>query len=370
MIKTTDFVFCPPRAGKPNPSLPLRQGEGRERIAQAAQKGEACWYYAMNFLRQRVGKAPLPEQQTIREQERLISDLRKQHTIVDKLFDWRRKVTKDICDSFNITNVSKDFALDLIENINSDESEDANLLRQFCKQDLHDDLMAFVDFSWLNDHIKCDSEFITSVKHISPQQLYKNSPPLEKKWEELNLQDRYCFIDNTRFLLTSTMYGLLKSPWHPNQPIECLLETLQKHGPQLVKGHFGQLFYKNAPFRLRDMIAERSIFGWKPDSPRVPFTSDCHIVILVGVSLTNKIIYFIDPLDQSDPDDKAQRIYALSYDKFKVNLFDLRSVYLKNSAGERVFPEKSEYALYNPLYPNLENHQQKKVDIAKDGSRS
>lgn len=73
-IISNDFVFTPPFPGKPNPNEPYSQD--RSRVVYNGQKGQTCFYYACQLLRdnRRIGKHPTEEFQEERRIEKVFSE--------------------------------------------------------------------------------------------------------------------------------------------------------------------------------------------------------------------------------------------------------------------------------------------------------
>ena len=66
---------------------------------------------------------------------------------------------------------------------------------------------------------------------------------------------------------------------------------------------------------------------------------------IVGAEIVGdkKLVYFIDPLDGSDPSDiKTQKIYAMSYKTLQETITNDVGVQCKTEAGELVFEERQE----------------------------
>lgn len=76
--KSDDSIIYELPSGKPNPRQECKSGyEQRERVMQSAQKGFTCWYYASNYLRDRIGKYPSQHFVREREKEKICSEYRK-----------------------------------------------------------------------------------------------------------------------------------------------------------------------------------------------------------------------------------------------------------------------------------------------------
>lgn len=355
MTNSVNFIFCPPPAGKPNPALPIGS-KPRERVAQAAQKGETCWYYALNMIRQRIGKAPSvdPAQMLQRQKELAISSQRKQLTALDEALVWQKKFIRRVCQRLDIETVSKESAAGLLRSLEfvlSRESmhEELALLRSFIQQKSEPDLFSFVTNQYYRDQIRLDTEFLARHTLQTPEQLYVQHKVLPTPWKDLSFQRKAWICDNFRLFVTSMeAYELKISPWNPTQPLEKLLEALKNLGPHFVLGNLGPAYYTEAPFQLTESIEGRGVFGWKPGASRQTHETS-HAVVLVGVALDKQRVYFIDPNDASGPEEKSQRIYAMAYENFKQRLFNLRS--LQYAKEDQVIHITNDYALYNPIHP-------------------
>ena len=146
-------------------------------------------------------------------------------------------------------------------------------------------------------------------------------------------------------------YHLNRSAWHPSHPIERLIREISKHGPHAVNGHIGQEFYEDKPFKLTEKVEGRTVFGWKPTAQRKSNLPSFHVVVLVGARSEKGHVYFIDPLDGSDPKNiETQIIYVMSYERLKSVIANLTGMKWKTKQGKVIFddPEEGEnnYALH------------------------
>lgn len=108
--------------------------------------------------------------------------------------------------------------------------------------------------------------------------------------------------------------------------IDKLMESLQKNGPLVAEGKMGPNAYTQPPFKLKDRVNDKEIYGWRPQtsSEHTPSTN----VILLGASQTESKSYIYYTLandmtrDQSSlirgyvPSSTDTKIYVMSYESF------------------------------------------------------
>jgi hypothetical protein len=89
----TNRVFCPPPLGKPDSNHPidLQNRVPRARVRQGPQKGETCFYYALNMIRNRIGKNSPSCQMENREFEKIFSGWRKDCSVTFQAFCFPEK---------------------------------------------------------------------------------------------------------------------------------------------------------------------------------------------------------------------------------------------------------------------------------------
>lgn len=72
--KTNTCILYEIQPGKPGKDQSCTIGQDtRDRVMQSAVKGNACWYFTFNFLRQRIGKNPCEQLVECREIEQKCS---------------------------------------------------------------------------------------------------------------------------------------------------------------------------------------------------------------------------------------------------------------------------------------------------------
>ena len=140
------FVFCPPLPGKPDPNEPSNSGK---RVTQLPQKGDTCPYYALNMIRQRIGKKPTASQLKERAIEKLFSDHRKKTTALYESLQWKQDFASQVASTLPSNLVTKKDALELLKTAADDIPEELRekccaVLTSFCKQEHHNDLLSCV----------------------------------------------------------------------------------------------------------------------------------------------------------------------------------------------------------------------------------
>ncbi len=354
-VSINSFIFWDLPHGKPNGRIAGK----KECVIQPPQKGRTCWTYALHILRERIGKHPEPGQEAARKIEQAVSNRRKSfNTIHDK---ERREldIAKQLLTDPNYTKYrlwdqkkASDFlpklqAIQENPETSAEQKEEAvklyECLNAFSKQ--LQDLEPFIQDKYRIQCIKVNG-ILCKTLGINPKNIYDTDKPLYKpadvSFELLGPSKKLSYLDNCTFRGVYRSFGFKESNWAPSQSIETFIEELTDKGPLSAKGFFGKSFYQEAPFCLETPVAGYPIFGWKPTAILKKF-SISHSVIILGALKTsdNKSrVFFIDPLDGSDPKNHAvRRIYTMSYKTFTERIINLHG--LKNLDGEN-------YVLYHP----------------------
>ncbi|MCE5316368.1 MAG: hypothetical protein LLG04_03270 [Parachlamydia sp.] len=356
--QSRNFIFCPPPAGKPNPRLPLDPAKPRERVEQAAVKGNNCWYYALNMIRQRYGKAEKPGSER-RKLELMVSRVRKQVTDIYFPFQLQSAFVTSLSKKYDVhvvnratTSLIRDVLPSTVSaHLAEVQEQSIELLKSFCSQQIYDDLAKFVADRYYKAHIEIYRQLLESIFDKKIEQLCASNSE-NRSWEQLTPRERLAFLAVDRTAAVIAIYDVNFSSWHPDQPLHNLLKELEQHGPHVVCGFFGPLYYEQAPYSLQSKINERTIYSWKRDATRN--TVDCHphTVVIVGVDVEKAFVYFLDPQDPSGPHNKDQKVYVNSYEKFKSYLTDICGRRFVDDDGKKTFPEKIHYVIYNPNFPS------------------
>jgi hypothetical protein len=351
------IIFCPPLAGKPDTRFPLDPllRTPRPRTFQPPQKGDTCLYYAMLRIRMRVGKKPTEQFAVLREAEKSASAWRKGKSRIDENFKWKLSFAQQEAPVYglvtkkNIAAVLKE-ADDLL--LPGNKEKVCALYEEFSKSTF-DDLLDFVKAHYYTELCMHDQAYLS--EHRIPLEYLYNSEiesALSCKWEDLDALTKTHMIANCVFRVTYEKYGLRKSSWHPSHPIHELGNQIEAHGPHMILGQFGEEFYEQGPFLARK-IQERGIYGWRPHAKRIDKGRDLHGIVLVGVDCDKEHVFFIDPINSSDPKHPMkEKIYVISYGNLRSNIFSIYCIQ-DMTRGKPAFFE-SPYAIYgNPRLAQL-----------------
>jgi len=334
-LSSSNFSFCPPLPGKPNSRATFDPySKEPPRVKQSPQKGETCSYYALQLLR---NKRPAKDQQSAVEKE--ISHYRKVITEIDQPFlkDFAKELSIIISGPCTQKNAEK-ILKSRLKGIFQDQEKCSNALNTFCNQDKYDDFSHFAENEYLQTLINAH-KFFLQKNGISTESA-EAVEPFDAEW----------ILQNVVFEFSRITYGAKKSSWHPDQPLENLIEQLNRHGPHYVAGKFGQMYYEDPPSELPTKVEGRSILRWKPNTKRVEGVS-LHAVIIVGADSKKKHVYYIDPIDGSHPNDiTSQKIYVMSYERVRASIADLTGAQRKDETGKYFFlpiqDEENNYALH------------------------
>lgn len=337
MVFQVQTIFTPLPQGKPDPSLPYTFPDSRPRVEQAAQKGNTCWYYALAMMRERIGKHPTKEFMDARKFEKCASKRRKMQTLAYELYTDRRDIARQVQTDPNYTRHNlntKEGASQMVQRLREilateegslDQRKEVRrllgLLSAYVKSS-QESLDEFVLHKYSEQRMKINLVFLKEVG-VSIEELSPIHGISVQEYNQLPLQEKIKYLDNWTFCLCYRRYGFSESLWSPKDGLNGLITELKKQKCLYVKGRFGKQYYVDDPIRVGTLQGQ-AIYGWKKGSQKTPFRQS-HSVVLVGAS-SKGLIYFVDPLDGSSPNDPTQqRVYVMSYNTFKKQLFALKS---------------------------------------------
>jgi len=382
LINQNDIVMINVTPGKPDPSQiyqPQNGDDQRQRVPLSAQKGNACWFYALKILHGGIGKFPSKGFEAQRNIEIAISTRRKHLSELYKQNDMEKLFVDAIvtqhqelqAKGYNIplsTLYSKDafrpFLDSDVATQTLDQSEEAVkysqhtnlLLTQFINQQQFDDLPSFVKYRYIKKRNIINSVLLKEL-NIDIEKMYqadiiasgfKNMPD----WKDLPEENKFSYLDNFGFRSAYNAFNFTESQWNPTQGFSALFQCLQTQGPLVVSGKLGKSYYVSPPFELSQKIAGRAIFGWQLNSKRENSEiAKFHTVVIIGAKrgLNGKgYVYFVDPQDGSDPSNlEQQRIYIISYENLVQNIVNLRAeMYLSESGNKRLHIPSHRYGVY------------------------
>lgn len=351
-------VFCIPAPGKPNPREPYSLN--RSRVKQKKQEGPACVYYALQILRneQKIGKYPSLLQQDKRKDEKTFSTHRKQMTAIHSkyeiIFDFAKQLTKIFSGKCRRDD-AKQYLYESEKRLSPRFREMfCEQLNAYCEQNQVDDFLTFTKENYSKDlidiHTKTMIHHGISVKDL--QETYERRP--DKLWKNASIIEKENHAGQAIQILQCIAYDTQNSQWHPEQPIEKLIEQIRLCGPHYVTGYLGKLYYVDSPFPLKNKIEDRPVFGWKPNAQRKEEENISHAVVIVGAKIIKGAgyVYFVDPIDGSMPNQpESQKIYIISYEKLRLFIQDLNYCRTTMQNGKLLYatPQKegaNNYALY------------------------
>ena len=100
-------------------------------------------------------------------------------------------------------------------------------------------------------------------------------------------------------------FKLKAAYWNPADPLSKLKASLKEFGPHVVEGHF--------------ILSEKrlSADGFYES---VFLESGSHAITVIGADRSS--IYYLNPLDESDPTGSERPIYRISYEEFTRRIYD------------------------------------------------
>lgn len=350
---STSF-FCIPEPGKPDPneSWDLAIMEQRKRVVYSGQKANTCWYYGLQLLRNnhRIGKKPTESQLKQRSIEIIVSKFRKNITQVDKALGVWTEIAECLIDNgYNTKEKTQEFLGSKIGELSpiTYQEDCRKMLKSFCEQEACDDLFIYAVEPYTHALRNAYRGFFEELGVFEGEIALLAENATNKSWDQFSLTQKCAFEKAVAVALAARSYGCKRSLWHPEKPIETLIEQLQLHGPHLVMGRFFECSW----VPLAQTIEERPVFSWEITQ----MAATAHALLIVGTEVTGQknLVYLLDPRDSSDPKKKStQKIYVMPYEMLISSIMDLSSAQNMTSNGKPIFREVDEkenhYAFYMP----------------------
>ncbi len=341
LINQSDFIFAPPPAGKPDPQAYFDGETKRERVVQKAKKESECWYTVMKWLHDPIGKNYASQFQDDRENEKIVSHRRKMLNKASRSLEYILELNSALKQAYQTEKIGLTMAKKLLQESKlklpqADIQKCQMVLRGFVTQTLASSFDEFamhnyfkmcnqVEEMFLFGFYKEDAELNYSEFQCEKfiQDLYKDAAQLytRKSWKNLSLDEKAWSLKSMSFMTCIKAFDLKQSTWNPHKKITDLMGEIKQQGPLMVQGYFGKPYYQEDAVMLPEKVAERSIWGWKLNAQKKEnMEYQFHPILIVGASKQEgrERVYFIDGLDQSDPQNPlARRIYAMSYRKLQ-----------------------------------------------------
>lgn len=321
-------IFCPPPLGRPGPN--------HSRIVQKAQEGDTCFLSALNRLRKWYKYEEGADYAEKKAKEEVISEFHKKlnawsierevtFCIIGEMSNNNQMAVEDTNpQSVDLSPCTERFFTTFIEK--SPYAKEflrpkrlkrffTTLMQEFESQNKLD-LPKFLHKIFYQRHQKIHEELVEQLQiadKIEPlfQQIVSRIFS-GKRLSRLSSADIHYHIAYE--LIACDLYQFKLSTWNPSQPIKHLANQLFLYGPLIISGDIGRDFYKDPPIMLQN-IKGRNVYGW-PDSFSIPDAFSTHCIIIVGAKIEEEWVYFIDPMDASDPaNNDSQKIYRISYEE-------------------------------------------------------
>lgn len=327
-------------------------------VFQSKQKGPTCYYYAMNMLRERIGKVHPPEKKAARKIEALISHRRKEITAMRSLLDYEKALAEELSPEGTFSHFNawhKKGAEAFYAEIKKREITDTRinpikkLISEFLTNTTYETLLEFTEEKHHQLCLDKGIEFL-SLFGKNAQDMYKIQFPdtcfyKTTPWDDLSTYAKRAHVENFCFQMMYTSYNLSVSSWHPASGVKGLIETLNKSGPMYVKGHFS----KDSTTLVSKEPKEISGLSIYSLDEKIAFKGSFifHSVVITGAEMSTKSIFFVDPGDDSDPKkEKYKKTYTLSYDSFLSRLGNLKNFYFEDKSSEEA--DAPFYGLHAP----------------------
>lgn len=386
------FVYNMPR-GKPDvKAVPLtpENEHSRPLTEQKTQKGGTCFYYAMNFLRLRVGPNPSPEYAEARKTEVLISGLRKQITAQgpEATPEYIARVSDRYHSLFlnsGVTSFDRATLLEKKEEIQSQMKlieEDLNAegpglagkmemaLERFQQQERYDDFFEFIEkdrerelrkicFKFLENltgdpagaNLDTWAEYISESRTLMEGREYSSQDPaIRALAQRVSPFEREKKQVAKLFALAhekaAQAFGLRFAPWTPNMSPADLQNTLKTHGPLHVVGKFGHSHY-TAPSEIRETVGDAPIYGWlAKERIQGPDYGMNHAIVLIGAKTDGDgVVYYLDPRHGVEKIHRMSYKTLISYTMHRGSMLSYGRTWQAYPPG---FADIKRYALYHP----------------------
>lgn len=353
--------------GKPDPtqSYTAEEEGSRKRVLHTKFQGGDNWFRGINFLRLRVGKNHPPEFAEERKIEKIFSQLKKDNvqaikkeyildpstvaepSVPEFFYQFGRVGPINIKIFYNELAKPLGFGQSLKSTIDAFlASGESNFGEYTYKRDKNILMERAVDkarFEAIRDcYLKFFESFSIDVARFYEDDLRRDPEKItafdgKKSYHELSTEKQISFLQCAARRVSIDKFQLKVSKWRPSDKISVLINELAVNGPLCIGATYGRHTYLacgEKPFKLKDQLGGRDIYGWKKTSQT--YTPTLHTKLLVGAvqGKEGEFVYYIDPEDPSDPEQpEKQPIYITSYSKMTKEILDIEGVLRPESAS-------------------------------------
>ncbi len=147
-----------------------------------------------------------------------------------------------------------------------------------------------------------------------------------RSWNYLSLFEHYLFRDRYITYAIAKLYELKISSWTPFQTINDLIKELKEKGPLVISGTFHVSAYTAPYSQYRKKVSQHTILAWPPGT-KIENSFIHHVVTLIGAKKDQKLVYYVDPNDPSDPAAPQKKpIYAIPYQELQEGIVNLTNI--------------------------------------------
>lgn len=189
------------------------------------------------------------------------------------------------------------------------------------------------------------------------EQLTKELYVVKEEFAGMQLEEKLWILNVTAEFHLARVFDLAPNKhWSPLDEINVLLKALKQNPkPFIIGGGFGKLHYNKKEIEVTS-IDHYAVYGFPKDSHKGSLQTSTHCVAMIGVEINRKgnmpsgWVYYVDPLDSSDPNHsdskkRQRKIFKISYEQFCKWALDNSN---RNEGDHPVKPSKNlKYGYWN-----------------------